>query len=173
MTNPSGQIELILLLFDTSKQAGQALEAARLRISQGDLRLINAAVILKDPDGNAKINEIHDVSGWRGSLFGLVAGALVGLLAGPAGAVVGGALGAATGGAVAGGVDLGFSNEFLKELETALQIDRSLLLVLVEPPWDIKFLSFTKTVPGKVYRHLLKADVVEKLKNAPPPESPI
>jgi len=168
MTNASAPVELILLLFNDASQAGAALQAARARIAQGDLRLMNAAVILKDADGNVKIEEMHDLSGWRGSLFGMVAGALIGLLGGPAGAVLGGAIGAATGGAVAGGVDLGFSNDFLRELESALQADSSLLLVIVEPPWEIKFLSFSKSVPGKVFRHLLKADVVEKLKNASP-----
>jgi len=172
MTDPAAPVELILLLFDDASQAGEALQAARARIAEGDLRLLNAAVILKDPAGNAKIEEMHDVGGWRGSLFGMVTGALVGLLAGPGGAVLGGVIGAATGGAVAGNVDLGFSNDFLKELESALQTDHSLLLVLVEQPWEIKFLSFSKSVPAKVFRHLLKTDVVEKLKCENPEDYP-
>ena len=163
MTARDDELELMMVLYGDSRRAGSALKRVREMQKSGEARLVDAAIIQKDRDGKARFQEIHDVAAWRGTLMGMVAGALIGLLGGPAGALVGGAVGAAAGGVVAGRIDLGFSNNFLNELKTAVQPGYSVLLVLVEQPWDAPLLKVIEPFPGQVFRHLLKSEAVEKL----------
>jgi uncharacterized membrane protein len=153
----------MMFLYRDSRQAETALKLVREGQKTGEIKVVDAAVVQKDQDGKARFQEIHDVEAWRGTLMGMIAGALVGLLGGPAGALVGGAMGAAAGGVVAGKIDLGFSNDFLNELKTAVHPGYSVLLILVEHPWDAPLLKVIEPFPGRVFRHLLKSEAVEKL----------
>jgi uncharacterized membrane protein len=166
MTETTSELELILFLYKEPKLANEALTKARELQKSGEIQLVDAAVITKTQDGKAGFHEIHDVGVWRGSLFGFVAGALIGLIGGPVGVLLGGAMGAAAGGAVAGELDLGFSNQFLNDLKSALQPGCSALLVIVEPPNDDLLIHAQEPLSGQVYRHLLRADVVDQLREA-------
>jgi uncharacterized membrane protein len=163
MATAKGDLELMMVLYPDPGQAKTALAAIRAAEKDGELKLIDAAIIQKNQKGEASFHETQDLDAWRGTLFGAVAGALIGLLGGPLGMLVGGAVGAATGGAVAGSLDLGFSNRFLKGVKTDLRPGASALLVIVEPPYKRPFLKTVEPYMGRVYRNLLKSDVIQIL----------
>lgn len=166
MEQENETFELILFLYDDARRAGEALQKARQLSKTGELQLVDAAALATDLDGSPSFHELHDLSARKGALFGLISGALVGLLGGPAGALLGGAIGAAMGGAVAGGLDLGFSDEFLSELARALRPGHSALLVIVELPYAEPLQRALEPFPERVLRHLLRAEAVEQLRRA-------
>lgn len=123
--------ELAAKVFDGVDGAEQALES--LREEAKDRFVIHdAAVLVKDQDGQTSIKETGDVGARQGRLLGAIGGGLVGLLAGPVGAIVGALAGAGAGGLAAKRIDMGFSDKFLKNLEQYLQPGTSALIVLVE-----------------------------------------
>lgn len=156
----------MLVLFTNSPQAGASLRELRKMEKRDQIKFIDAAAVLKDSDGKTDFSEAHDLEAWQGSIFGAVSGALLGLIGGPVGALIGGVAGAAAGGVVAGGVDLGFSDDLLKELQQALKPGSSALLVLLEHPWDGLLARTAEAWEGRVFRHLLQADVVQRLTEA-------
>lgn len=156
-------IELILAVFSTEAQAGEALNGLKRRKADGLVQLFNVAAISKDLNGRTRVMEDQDLSAGRGSMFGALVGALVGLLGGPAGMVVGAAAGAATGGLLAGKTDLGFEDAFLSELKNALQPGSSAMVVLVEDRWSDHVAKVLEIFNAKMYRHAVAKEVVEQL----------
>jgi uncharacterized membrane protein len=88
---------------------------------------------------------------------------LIGLLGGPGGAVIGAVAGAATGGVLAAKTDLGFEDDFLDELKTALHPGKSALLLLLEERWADRAVSALKPRSEKIFRQAVRKDVVERL----------
>lgn len=165
MAEENDSFELILMVFDDPKRASDVLPILSKMEKEGKFQLYNTAIIYKDRQGITNATEPQDVRPWRGSIFGMLVGALVGLIGGPAGVVVGAAAGAVTGGAAARKIDLGFSDNYLKEVMEALQPDSSAILVLVEQKWVDSLVAELSRFEGGIFRHLMKADVVERLKN--------
>jgi uncharacterized membrane protein len=123
-------------------------------------------VLAKDESGRTALHEDKDLTSGLGTLFGALVGGLIGLLGGPGGAVVGAAAGAATGGLVAGSTDLGFEDKFLKEVRTALRPNSSVLLLLVERRYADTAAGVLRELSGRVLRHVVKRDVINRL-NSP------
>lgn len=156
-------LELILAVFDLESQATQVLDSLKSLEKDGSLRLFNAAVLAHSTEGITTVREDHDLKAGHGALFGAIVGGLFGLLGGPAGVVVGAAAGAATGGLTAGKTDLGFSDTFLDELSQALKPGSSALLLMAEQEWAEQVVQALADYKGKLYRHALRADLVERL----------
>jgi uncharacterized membrane protein/sporulation protein YlmC with PRC-barrel domain len=125
-------IELVAKVFDDPEQASEALKFVEDLHRRKTIRILNAAVLVKDEDGATSLKDTRDIDPKKGRLLGAVTGGLIGLLAGPGGAIIGALAGAGTGGAAAKRIDMGFSDEFLANLQKYLQPGSSALIVLVE-----------------------------------------
>ena len=156
-------IEILLWAFDAQNTAKDALDSLRAFVKEKDIDLRNAVVLVKDADGKAKAREIADVGPRRGGIMGAVVGGLIGLLAGPGGAVLGAAAGAVTGDLAAKGIDRGFSNEYLKMIESKMPPGYSALLTLVESKHSQELLDALADFNGQVYRRKMTDDVVAEL----------
>jgi sporulation protein YlmC with PRC-barrel domain len=90
------RLELLAKIFKTPEEASLALKQIKqMRREQKDLfKIHNAAVLVKDSNGQSTIKETADVSTKQGRLFGAVVGGLFGLLGGPIGVVIGALAGA-------------------------------------------------------------------------------
>jgi uncharacterized membrane protein len=162
-----GSIELILAVFEGEARAGQALPGLKKLEHERGIRLLDGAVLAKDVQGKTRLEETRDLGSGRGSLFGALVGGLVGLLGGPAGALVGAAAGAVTGGFVAGLTDLGFSDDFLAELQQALKPGYSALLLLVDQPQADAYVGYVEQQGAQVLRHAVRQELAERLRNMP------
>ena len=120
-------LELIISVYRDPKQAEAVLKELRHEAGGKTFKIQDAAVIVKDKDGHAHIKDREDVEPKHGALFGAITGAVVGLLGGPGGAVVGAVAGAATGAATAAALDMGFSNDQLKDLQASMPANSSAL----------------------------------------------
>lgn len=160
------EFELILVVYEGQPIAAQQLRALQALERRKELRLFNAAIITKSASGVTSLKEVQDVDTSRGAIAGALAGALVGWLGGPVGAVVGALAGATTGGIAASRIDLGFSKSFLKEVRQALKPDSSLLVVMIENLWADKVVEELMKIPGRMFRHAVKDQVVKLLEES-------
>jgi uncharacterized membrane protein len=156
-------IQLLVVTFDEADKADEAQRLLKPLSDKGVIDLRNIAVLVKEQDGKTTLKETADVDAKHGALFGAVVGGLVGLLGGPAGVVLGAAAGAATGRVTADKIDRGFSDEYLEEVQGALQPGSSALVTLVEGTSVDKVAEALADLNGQLVRQQLTDVVVEQL----------
>jgi uncharacterized membrane protein/sporulation protein YlmC with PRC-barrel domain len=156
-------MELLYWAFDDKDKAEAVLEDLQ-QVSKVDaFEVVNAAILTKDKAGDVEMHETKDVDAPRGALFGAVTGALIGLVGGPAGAVVGAVAGTATGGVAAHLIDMGFSDEYLKDLQDDLSPGSSMLLALVEDKWVEDVIEAMAAYQDRLRRQAITDAMVERL----------
>jgi uncharacterized membrane protein len=156
-------IELVAVTFDEADKADEARRILKGLGDQGAIELRNMAVLVKEQDGKTTLKETADVDAKQGALFGAVVGGVIGLLGGPAGVVLGAAAGAATGRVTADKIDRGFSDEYLEQIQGALQPGSSALVTLVEGALIDKVAEALADLNGQLVRQQLTDEIVEQL----------
>jgi uncharacterized membrane protein len=137
-TLPSGadsfeRVQLVARVFDTTDGAQQALDLLREAATTPgpEIKIREAAVLVRDADGTPRITQTHQSNTGKGALVGGAAGGLLTLL-GPIGFVAGAAVGAGVGAIVGSRADSGLPDAFLERLEKRVEPGHSALVVLVE-----------------------------------------
>jgi uncharacterized membrane protein/sporulation protein YlmC with PRC-barrel domain len=158
-------IELIARIFDAPHKAEESLLFVQEleRQQHGALKILNAAILVKDAEGKTKITEMGELSPKKGSLIGAVAGGLLGALAGPVGIAVGAAAGAGLGRASTRWIDLGLPNEFLQRMQSTLKPDSSALILLVEHRYLKQLSQSMAEMEGIVLQHTFNDSAVAQL----------
>ena len=156
-------IELVAVTFDETDKADEARRILKGLGDQGAIELRNMAVLVKEQDGETTLKETADVDAKQGALFGAVVGGVIGLLGGPAGVVLCAAAGAATGRVTADKIDRGFSDEYLEQIQGALQPGSSALVTLVEGALIDKVAEALADLNGQLVRQQLTDEIVEQL----------
>lgn len=156
-------VSLLVYAYNEYDKADKVLKALKELDKTGVIAVLNAAVLAMDKDGKVKLRETQDVDAKRGAIFGAIAGGLVGLLGGPAGVIVGAAAGAATGGVAAHKIDMGFSDEYLQDIQQSLKPGSSAIIALVEHEWVEKVIRELEEHEGQLFRQALKADIAAQL----------
>ncbi len=160
------QIELVVRVFDNPNKAAEALEFVEDLRSRKVLKVLNAAVLVKDKDGKFSIDDVKEFEAKKGRLWGAVTGGLVGLVAGPAGVVVGALAGLGLGGLAGSKIDAGFSNKFLENLDQYLQPGSSALILLMEHHWARSAAESMNDLGGVVFQETLTDRLVKDLTEA-------
>jgi uncharacterized membrane protein len=155
--------ELVAKVFDDPAKAAETLEFVEGLHRNKTLKILNAAVLVKDQDGTTSITDTKDLEPKTGRIVGAITGGLVGLLAGPVGVVVGALAGLGAGSLAAKWVDLGFSDKFLTGLEEHLQPGKSALIILVEHDWAHPLSEALADVEGVILQQTLTDELVEEL----------
>jgi len=155
--------ELLVFVFQEEASAGVALAELREWAVEGSVEIVEAAILVRDDEGEVNVKETADPEPGKGALAGAAAGALIGLLAGPAGVVVGAAAGAGAGALAAHQIDLGIANEALAEMATELRPGTSAILVLVEHPWTGQVAGRLEQYGARAVRQELKEEIVVQL----------
>lgn len=158
------EVELIVLLFQDVSTAQEALDELKSFKKRGIIGSVrNAAVLVKDEDGNASHHESQDMGAKKGAVFGAITGGLIGLLAGPAGAALGAAAGAATGGAAAKRIDVGLPNDYLLTVEEKMEPGTSVLVAIVEHEWATSIFEGLDSFNGELFKAALTDEIVAGL----------
>ena len=160
---PEPKIDLVAVAFDAPEDAGRALELVERSQKQGALKVLNAAVLVKDAAGNVTVKDTRDIDPKKGRRLGAVTGGLIGLVGGPVGVVVGALAGAGAGSLAGAKIDFGFSEEFLNGLKKYLKPDTSGLILLVEGEYDQQLSEITTGEKGVFFRQTLTDKLVEQL----------
>jgi uncharacterized membrane protein len=166
-------VSLLVYAYNEQDKADQVLKALKELDKTGIIAVLNAAVLVMDKDGKVRLKETEDVDAKRGALFGAIAGGLIGLLGGPAGVIVGAAAGAATGGVAAHNIDMGFADEYLREIQSSLKPGTSAIIALVEHEWVEHVVAELKEFEGQLFRQTLKADIAAQLASASDDETAV
>jgi len=124
--------KLIVLGFDSSLKAQEALLAATRLQTEGKILIHDAVFVTKDEDGSTRVTETVDETPGEAALTGSFWGMLFGtLLAGPVGTVVGGAVSAGASALIAKLVDIGILDGTIKELREAVSPGTTALALLL------------------------------------------
>jgi uncharacterized membrane protein/sporulation protein YlmC with PRC-barrel domain len=162
----TAKIDLIAVAFDATEDAGHALELVERAQKQGALKVLNAAVLVKDAAGNVAVKDVRDIDRKKGRRLGAVTGGLIGLVGGPVGVVVGALAGAGTGSVAGEKIDLGFSDEFLNGLKKHLKPDTSAMILLVDHEYYQQLSELITEKRAVFFQQALTDTLVEDLLRA-------
>lgn len=154
-------VEFTVITFDNENTADEALKELRQLQKDEIVKVLNAAVIVKDKQGKISIKETENVDAKHGALFGAITGGLIGLVSGAPGVIVGAVAGAGTGGVAAQLIDLGFPKEYLRDLQDNLRPGTSALVTLVEPTWIDRMVKELADLGGRLFRYTLKTELTQ------------
>jgi len=154
--------ELIVLTFEDTEQAGEALEDLKRIEHSGQGKIDDAAVIVKDENGKVHLKNQLDT----GVKWGAVGGGFLGLLLAGLFFPVAGLLVGAIGGALVGkSLDMGVDKHFVEEVTENLQPGTSALFVIGSgDPNAVR--AVLQQFKGKVYQTTLESEKLEALKKA-------
>src|SRR5436190_11975403 len=137
---------LVAIAYDDEAKAPGMLEAMQELAKEGDLKLEDAVVLVRRPDGKIKIHETVDQqvgrSAGKGALWGVVAGAVLAI------PVAGLAVGAGLAALSTKLTDTGISRDFQKRVAERLQPGTSAILLLAEGANREKVLAQAATFGG-------------------------
>ena len=155
------QIEVMARVFDDPDKASEALEFVGDLHRRKVIKILNAAVLVKDEDGKASLKDTRDIDPKKGRLLGAITGGLIGLVGGPVGMVIGALTGLGAGSLAGKWIDFGFSDQFLKGLQEHMQPDSSALIVLVEHQWDSELSTHLDDLKGAIFQQTLTDELVQ------------
>lgn len=129
------ELELMVWVFDQKDQAEKAYQQVLELCKQYAIDVLNATVIEKTMKGEIHLHEAKKVPTKRKVTLGIALGAAAGLVVGPVALVAGAIAGAAAGKESAKKIEVGFSQEKLRQLNDSLALGGSALVLLVEHRW--------------------------------------
>jgi uncharacterized membrane protein len=159
-------IELVVRVFDSPEKAAEALEFVKDLKQRRVIKILNAAILTKDEDGQFSVQDTREITPKKGRILGAITGGLIGLLAGPGGVIIGALAGLAAGGAAGKYIDEGFSDKFLENLEQYLQPGSAALILLMENQWVQPASVAMADVGGYVFQQTITDRLAEDLAGA-------
>jgi uncharacterized membrane protein len=128
-------LELMVWVFTGENLAEQALDTAQNLNKRYKLELLNATVLKKDAKGEIHVHEQKKIPSKKKVALGIALGGLAGLVIGPVALVAGALAGGAAGKKAVKKVEVGFSEEKLRNLNDSLASGGSALVLVVEHRW--------------------------------------
>lgn len=153
---------IVVIAFDDMHQAGELRTVLKRMQTQGDMRLDDTAVVVKDASGHV---EVKDENG-HAVAWGTVAGGALGLILLATIPVAGLALGAAAGGAVGVLADKGIKKDFIERVTESLKPGTSALFLLARQANREAVLGALRPYRGTVMDSTLEPEAEETLKKA-------
>jgi uncharacterized membrane protein len=154
--------QLIVVSFDDMEQAQQVLDTLKKQLSQGTVKIDDAAVIVKDESGKVKVKNQADTGVKWGAFGGGVLGVL---LAGIFFPLAGIAIGAAAGALIGKSLNLGVDKKFVQDVTESLKPGSSALFVIGSGNPAVVRAAF-EPYKGTLLQTTLDTEGVEQLKDA-------
>lgn len=154
---------LLVLIFDDTDQAGQALAALKQIQRSGDLQIDDAAVIVKQVSGKVEIKNQLDTGVKRGAISGGLVGLLVASVFFP---LAGLAIGTISGALIGKALGLGVDKKFVVDVSETLQPGSSALFVLGSHGNPDAVISALSPFQAAIYQTTLPTDAVNALHEA-------
>lgn len=124
--------QLVILGFDSTIRAEEALLAMTRLSTEGKILLHDAVFVQRDAEGRAHVRETTDPTPGNAAIDGSIWGLLFGtILAGPVGALIGGTITAGTSALLAKIIDTGVPDAVVKELRETVTPGTTALALLV------------------------------------------
>ena len=156
--------ELLVVVFEGEGRAAEVLQVVQRLHEQHVVDLHNTAVIVRDAKGQVSIREANDFTPGQGVVAGGLVGGLVGILTGNL--AKGAMLGAGAGFAAAKVLDLGFGDDFLRQIGEAITPGSSALVLAIAFERVDEAVRALDPYHGKILRQTLPPDVARQLSAA-------
>jgi uncharacterized membrane protein len=153
--------EIMMAVFPTEDGAAAAVDQLEAMAKNDTIEIVDAAVLVRDAEGNTKIDQYSLPSVKKGAKWGAIIGGVAGVIFPPS--IIGGALlGAGIG---AGGAKLGkmaLESDELKEAADDLEPGTSAFIAVVDNTWVTK-VSQAMEGYSKLGEHALDAESAARL----------
>jgi len=156
--------ELLVVAFNGETRAFDVLKNLQQLNHEHLIHLKNAAVVVHERNGKLSIHETQDFDAKQGAIAGALAGGLLGMLKGEA--LEGAALGVAGGLIASKVIDLGFKDDYLREIGNNLTPGSSAIVALVQFEHVDEAVRALNLHGGVIMRQTLPADVAAKVSGA-------
>ena len=144
------------------KSTAEEVRARLLQLTaEHVIELEDAVIVDRDEKGRVKLHQVHNPAA-RGAMGGALWGGLIGFLF--LAPLLGMAIGAAAGGASGALVDVGVSDDFMRELGQKLPTGGAALIVLVRKVTPDKVLPQISQYGGEVLQTSLDDESEERLR---------
>lgn len=154
---------LFVLQFDDVNTSMQVIDTMKRLQQQQLIKLDDAALVIKQPNGKLQVKQLHDLVG-AGALGGAFWGMLIGLLV--FAPLLGAAIGAGAG-AMAGKLsDYGIDDNFIKKIGTSLQPGNASLFLMTSHGVADKVLPELKKHKFQLIETSLSSQDEAKLRDA-------
>jgi uncharacterized membrane protein len=153
--------DLIAVAYPDKETAEAVRERLLQLMTEHVIELEDAVVVDRDEKGRVKLHQLHSPAA-AGAVGGALWGGLIGLLF--LAPLLGMAVGAAAGGASGAFVDVGVSDEFMRELGHKLPHGGSALIVLVRKVTPDKVLPQISQFGGEVIQSSLDDEAEARLR---------
>ena len=154
---------ILVVTFEDEAQASSVLESLKSLEHQGLLRLDDAAVIVKDAQGEVHVKNRTETGVKAGAVTGGLLGLLIGGVLFP---VVGLALGVAGGALVGKSLHTGVDKDFITEVRNSLQPGNSAILFIVHNENVGLLIAALEPYKGKIYQCSFDSEQEEQLRKA-------
>ena len=153
---------LVVLTFNDTEQAGQVFEAIKKAQAGGQVKVEDAAVIVKDKTGKVEIKNQLDSAVKAGAVGGGMLGMILASVFFP---LAGLALGAVGGALVGKSLDKGVDQKFVKDVTETLKPGSSALFVIGSGDPAV-VMALLRPFQGTVYQTSLPPELVDGLLSA-------
>ncbi len=154
--------QLLVLTFEDTEQAGQAFAALRKVQGSGNLKIDDAAVVVKQESGKVEIKNQLDT----GVKWGAFGGGVLGLLlAGLFFPLAGLAIGAIGGALIGKTLEMGVDKKFVQDVTENLKPGSSALFVIGSGNPEV-LAAALRPFQGTIYQTTLPTEAVEELQDA-------
>ena len=134
------QAEFLAALFPNTVTAEASLRQLQTMEKSGAVKVLDAAVITKQPDGKLKIDEIKELTPKKGRRRGAIVGGIFGVVFPPS-LIVSAIVGGVAGGLLGRFTDQGMENDQLKAIGDEMLPGSSAIVAIVEDVWAEKFVA--------------------------------
>ena len=153
--------DLIAVAYPDKNTAEQVRDRLLQLTAEHVIELEDAVIVDRDENGKVKLHQVHSPAA-RGAMGGALWGGLIGFLF--LAPLLGMAIGAAAGGASGAMVDVGVSDDFMRELGHKLPEGGAALIVLVRKVTPDKVLPQISQYGGEVLQTSLDDESEERLR---------
>lgn len=153
---------MIIAAFDGANRAAEVRDELKVYKDRDIIHVSNAAVIVKDQEGELSVAErAQDEGAKRSTGIGAIAGGVIGaILGGPIGGIV---LGAGAGALAGKTVDFGFDDQELQELGATLGPGSSAIVAVVEAKWVPDLVEYLEDAGAQVKHQKLEDEAAETI----------
>ncbi len=152
---------LTVIAFEDPEEAGKVHDSINSAKKQGFIKIDDSAVIVKDEEGEIKVQNQLD----RGVKIGAVGGSLLGLLLAGiffpfAGLIIGGLAGAGIGALM----DMGVSKDFVKDVAASMDNNSSALFIITRDGDPSMIMATLRPYKGEVLQTTLDENAADSLR---------
>jgi len=154
---------VLAITFEDEEQGPAALRTLKSLASQGQLKIDDAAVIVKDAEGKVKVDNMVESGVKQGALAGGFVGLLISSVFFP---VAGIALGAAGGALIGKTLNTGLDKKFITDVQESLKPGNSGILFIVRRENVGLLITALEPFKGKIFQSSFDSEAEEEIRKS-------